>query len=327
MSGIKIGWTLTLLLPIVLVNCRSTAVPQRTPDSVAPHGYFLLYTSDASGGNQDIWSLDLTSRQVRNLSNHPRSDVSPTWWAIRRRIVFGSSRTGQGDIYSMRPDGSDQKVLFGGPNTEHSPAISPDGTHLAYVESAGAVSLIKVINLATNQQTFSTIGANPAWSPDGTRLSYNAHTSGQRASLKEAVFVSTVSGQSNTTQISHPSNDVVHGYVEAAWHPNGESLLYSTGFGSNRGLFLFNLLSSSGSSVSDGLGHDRLPSISPEGRFAAAVSNLSPTSVGGFLSRIPPGGRDWGLVVIDLSTVRREIVVASGVHLSRPLWLAAADLR
>jgi len=181
--------------------------------------------------------------------------------------------------------------------------------------------------LETGAESIVGSGLNPAWSPDGRRISFDGPPSGGPGWLKEAIFiVDALETSPKPEMLIHGSQDV-HGYIESYWHPNGKSLLYVTGFGANRGLCLRDLSGKTGTTVSDGLGNDRYPSITPDGKYIACVSNLSEPSVGGFLERMLPSARSWGLVVIEMTNLRREKVISSGVFLDRPVWVKTADIQ
>ncbi len=166
-----------LFLVIALSGCGDSGSESTASKSLAPKEYSLIYVSDTEG-NQEIFILDLSTKAIRNLTKNKASDISPSWWPTRSRIVFSSSRTGQGDIYTMKPDGSDQTILIGGPNTQQSPMVSPDGKKLAYVEFVGNKPNVKVRDLETGAESTVCSGVNPAWSSDGRRISFDGPPSG-----------------------------------------------------------------------------------------------------------------------------------------------------
>jgi Tol biopolymer transport system component len=315
-----IGFLSVLMILMVVVSSFNKNASTSTT-SLAPKEYSLIYVSETEG-NKEISILDLSTRVVRNLTKNAASDVSPCWWPLKGQIVFGSSRTGQGDIYTMKIDGSDQTLLIGGPATQDSPMISPDGKKLVYVEYVGNQPNIKMRELETGAEHTVGQGLNPAWSPDNRRISFDASPSGGPVWFKEAIFiVDALAPSSKAVMLEHPGQGV-HGYAESYWHPNARLLLYVTGFGANRGLVMQDLSAKLGGTISEGLGHDRYPSASPDGEYIACVSNLSKASLGGFFEQILPSSRSWGLVVIRMTTdFPREKVISSGVSLGRPVWV------
>ena len=91
------------------------------------------------------------------------------------RIAFETSRDGDLEIYSMNPDGSDQRNLTNDPGEDTDPVWSPDGTRIAFVKASEGHRNIYVMDANGSGQTNLTPGAvttglgnegtNPTWSP------------------------------------------------------------------------------------------------------------------------------------------------------------------
>ena len=60
------------------------------------------------------------------------ASADPSAAAVSERIAFASDRDGDYDIYAMDPDGSNVVQLTNAPGPDINPAISPDGTRIAY---------------------------------------------------------------------------------------------------------------------------------------------------------------------------------------------------
>ena len=70
---------------------------------------------------------------LKQLTNGPEIDVSPTWSPDGRQIAFVSARTGSPQIYVMGADGSaPRRITFQG-SYNTSPNWSPKGDLIAYV--------------------------------------------------------------------------------------------------------------------------------------------------------------------------------------------------
>ncbi|MGB1377617.1 MAG: TolB family protein, partial [Miltoncostaeaceae bacterium] len=62
------------------------------------------------------------------------------------RIAFSSNRTGNYEIYSMNPDGSDVRQLTNSPRDDAQVAWSPDGTKIAFASNRTGNDEVYVMN-------------------------------------------------------------------------------------------------------------------------------------------------------------------------------------
>jgi Tol biopolymer transport system component len=93
-------------------------------------------------------------------------------------ISFASNRTGNYDVYTMNPDGSDVVDLTSdNPFFDGSPAWSPDRTQIAFSSRRGGNRDIYVINAdGSGLRRITTdpgLDDFPAWSPSGERIAYS----------------------------------------------------------------------------------------------------------------------------------------------------------
>lgn len=72
-------------------------------------------------------------------------------------------------IYSMRADGTELEALTPEGEFAREPALSPDGTRVAYTTPEG----VKILDLATRQSALLAADADqPAWSVDGAQIAF-----------------------------------------------------------------------------------------------------------------------------------------------------------
>ena len=64
---------------------------------VSRDGSLLLFDSDRSG-NSDLWTMDLKSRDLRQLTRHPDSDWDPMLSPDGNEVAFYSFRDGLGSV-------------------------------------------------------------------------------------------------------------------------------------------------------------------------------------------------------------------------------------
>jgi Tol biopolymer transport system component len=85
----------------------------------------------------------------------------------------------ESDLYSIAIDGTDRRNLTGSPGIwEGQPALSPDGTQVAFSRSSGyRAQDVWVMNVEGSGQRpipRPTLDSEPAWSADGTRIAFTA---------------------------------------------------------------------------------------------------------------------------------------------------------
>ena len=93
------------------------------------------------------------------------------------KIVFRSMRDGNFEIYSMNPDGSDQKNLTQHRANDYAPVWSPTGEQILFTSDRDGIPDLYLMDAdGTNvRQVFKKlIGREfPTWSPDGKALAYH----------------------------------------------------------------------------------------------------------------------------------------------------------
>lgn len=185
----------------------------------------------------------------------------------KSRIFFVSDRSGHKEIWSMDPDGANQKQITRFNSISIQPAVSPDGGKITFTSFAHGNPGIFVFSVDTggrlpfyNQRA--SMNATPDFTPDGKQIVYSSTASGiaqiYRANLNGTDFhristsraievepkinpksggqIAFVSGRSGPQQIYMMNMDganverLTPGEGEASnpsWHPNGQLLAYA----------------------------------------------------------------------------------------------------
>jgi eukaryotic-like serine/threonine-protein kinase len=158
--------------------------------------------------------------------------VSAAPSSYNSRIVFATDRHGpdpvgdhgNAEIYIMNPDGSDQRRLTHENASDDTPALSPDGSMIAFASQRdGGTFEIFLMNAdGTNQRRLTDftklgIGAvQPAWSPDGKRIVFKSRVK------RIDIYVINVDGTGLVKLTDEP-----RGVNTPAWSPDGRKIAFA----------------------------------------------------------------------------------------------------
>ena len=92
--------------------------------------------SSGKQGDQDIWSLDLATDKLLQLTKGSSWNDKPRWSPDGRWVVYVGNAEGTPDIYKVRADGSGEPVpVIRNDRWNDFPAFSPDGAKLGFVSN------------------------------------------------------------------------------------------------------------------------------------------------------------------------------------------------
>jgi Tol biopolymer transport system component len=96
--------------------------------SFSPDGSKIVFSRSGPGGG--IYVMNANGSGQTQLTN--TSDSDPQFSPDGKQIVFSSFRDGDGEIYKMNADGSNQVRLTLNPAQDSSPVWSPDGSKIVF---------------------------------------------------------------------------------------------------------------------------------------------------------------------------------------------------
>ena len=160
------------------VNLTNTLEPNETVPDWSHDGTRIAYKwQDVFMGPTsfyDILVMNDDGSGITNLTNTPDwTDGEPAWSIDDSRIVFRSHRTGMGDLYTIRPDGTDLTQLTTDGNFDTNARWSPDGTELVFARFVGGSFDWDLFRMNADGTGITQLTTDPRrstevdWSPDG----------------------------------------------------------------------------------------------------------------------------------------------------------------
>ncbi|MFH1175863.1 MAG: protein kinase [Acidobacteriota bacterium] len=224
--------------------------------ALSPDGATIAYVSNESG-NADIWVVDVRGGNSLRLTDDPADDRDPAWFPDSSAVAFTSDRNSESGIWKVG--------RLGGPATPivapaFDPAISPDGTQIAFCRAAPlGESRVFVAPVAALQQATRLTGdvdgfwghRRPAWSPDGQRICY--------ADFRSLWLVPTQDGRPlRLTQ--EVATD-----LDPCWSSDGHTIFFTSTRQGSRAIWYVSSDSGEPGPLTAGTGPESQPSVSRDG--------------------------------------------------------------
>jgi Tol biopolymer transport system component len=206
-------------LPRSVPHQLTSAPGWEAQPALSPDGSLIAYASDEAG-QPDIWLVDAHGGSTLRLTDGSAAARSPAWFPSGEAVAFVSDREGRTGIWKVSRLGGIATRLEA---DAEDPAISPDGTRIAFARSGPSGEMrifVAPLSNVEDARMLTSDGAGlwnhryPGWSPDGRTLCY----SGQR----DLWAVSATGGPARKLT----SDDEVD--TECAWSPSGRYVYFSS---------------------------------------------------------------------------------------------------
>lgn len=287
---------LVLLVIAVALGATAAATTGRTAGA---RDRVIAFSSTRGGPDPHIYVMRADGGSVRRVTRAHGDE--PTWSPDGRRIAFSRvydtpSFVGS-SIWTIGPDGRNERRLTRDRELQWEPDWSPDGRRIAF-EAGVRDGAIAVVPSGGGRRRLLTSGSghdhSPAWSPDGRQIAFSRGMAG-----RADIFVMSSGGGAVRRLRSHAGAD-----LDPAWSPDGRWIAFGSDAGAT-GFHVFVMRS-------DGTDLRRLtskrggqPSWSPDGERIVFASSRS-------------GAPE--LLVIDVDTGRERRLTRNAVVDVRPDW-------
>ena len=213
-------------------------------------------------GNYDVYRMGIDGNDLVKLTTSGSSDGGAT--TAKGNVVFTSYRNGNAELYSVPLIGGTETRLTTSTSTqETAPALSPDGTKLAWVAGPSG-GLTKVWTgsatatggvMATPSGFPDAIQSSPNWA-SATRLAFTM------ANASSADVYDFTLGGAPTLLAGGSSAD-----VEPAWSPDGSMVVFASNRGGDTDLYLLNVGTGAVTRLTTRSGSDGAPTWLADGRI------------------------------------------------------------
>ncbi len=113
-----------------LVRMDRVSDPQPSPDGESIAFVRRQTEMEADKGRTDIWVIDSTGENLRQVTDREASDSGPRWSADGGSLYFLSSRSGSSQVWRVGADGENLTQITDLPLDINGFLLSPDGTNL-----------------------------------------------------------------------------------------------------------------------------------------------------------------------------------------------------
>lgn len=159
--------------------------PAWSPDSHSV-AYVRSSICNKCGDDYEIYVVDGHSPgPATRITDNDVHDVNPVWSPDGSRIALARDHVDGSNLFTVAPDGSDERQLTSVDGYAFLPRWSPDGSEIAFtliVDSNDFHTRLGVVTVATGEERLlteiDTGGIRPDWSPDGSRIAFLGFHSG-----------------------------------------------------------------------------------------------------------------------------------------------------
>src|SRR5579872_2731460 len=257
--------------PPVSANFLTTGYTAETGGQIVLYGWLFDVTQPDLVNAQIIGKRyfgSVDEAGARKVAHEFAADILAHWGGTSlfgTKIYFVSDRTGHQEIWSMDPDGANQKQITSYRSISIMPAVSPDGSKIAFTSYRYGTPAIFILSTETgrnlpfyNQRA--SLNATPDFLPDGKQLLYASSASGYAQ-----IYIANLDG-SNLRRIS--SSRAIE--VEPKINPKtGNDIIFVSGRTGPQQIFRMNLDGTGVERLTNGEGEASNPSWHPNGEIMA----------------------------------------------------------
>jgi TolB protein len=138
--------------------------------------------SSGKQGDYDIWTLDLTSKEIKQLTSGSFWNDCPKWSPDGKKILFISNRTETPEIWIMDENGGNQVRVTNTGRWHNTPDWSRDGKQIVFCANYDGNIDVYTMNIdgsgLVQITDYEGMDFNPQFSPDSKKIIFTSQRSG-----------------------------------------------------------------------------------------------------------------------------------------------------
>lgn len=231
----------------------------------SPDGRSIAFTRWTSGANGDLYTIDLTTGELRQLTTDRVRISSLQWSSTGKEILFVSNRTGNYRIWSVSSSGGTPSPVEGPlGEVEHFTIFrtSSNENLLAYTQQFNDTNILVESIPGKGGEQPCTINStradnSPQFSPDGSRILFISARSGFNE-----IWIADADCQ-NPTQVSAFNESSIG---SPRWSPDGKQVLFDRFTNEQTEIFVFDIETRQAQQLTNHKSPDFLPAWSADGQ-------------------------------------------------------------
>jgi hypothetical protein len=212
-------------------------------------------------GNRDLYRMGIDGNDVLRLSTSLLTDGNPT--VAQGRVVFTSYRDGNAELYSVPlAGGAETRLTNSAGLSETNPALSPDGSRLAWASGPnGGITQVWVGNASAGSASaaapgfVSSIQTSPNWKDNASLVFTMAYASSADLYLVTPPAVAVLGHGTSSAE------------VEPAWSPDGSAIAFASNRSGDTELYLYSVAGGAVTRLTTRTGSDGAPTWLADGRI------------------------------------------------------------
>lgn len=223
----------------------------------------------------DVMVADADGRHAIVIDAHVHSPSPITWSPDSRFIVYSRTVGKMDQVFIAAVDGSVQRQVTSGPQSNWGPTLSPDGRTIAFVKGSEPIVGLAIIQIDGTGERLVTTGSihgfnSAEWSPDATILLFSADIQSDTVDSDYGDLLAVgLDGEPERSALSAAGED-----IGPTWSPDGLFIAYLNKNGDRSRVMVAAADGSDPHPISD-VGDWFNPQWSPDARHVLAVDGRS----------------------------------------------------